>query len=262
MDEPAEPAAVTTSLDTSLDEMAGATDRLLRTVDGLTDADLRGPSLLPGWTRAHVLAHVARNADGLVNLVETARTGEERPMYAGGREGRDADIETGAGRHVGDVRLDLAESAERLLEAFADFPEDGLGREVALPSGASAYGWEIPLLRVREVEIHHVDVGLGYTPDDWTLEFAERTLDQLAPLFRDARDCPVGVLAATDSEGRWEVASAGTQLSGSPLSETPLSETRLSGPRTALLAWLTGRTAGEGLDISPAGAVPPAPRWT
>ena len=230
-----------------LDEMAAATDRLLHTVDGLTEDDLRGPSLLPGWTRAHVLTHLARNADGLTNLVEAARTGEDRLMYPGGREGRDADIEAGASRRIGDVRLDLAESAERLLEAFADFPEAGIGREVRMASGATAYGWEIPVLRVREVEIYHVDLDLGYTPDDWTPEFAGRTLDQLSPLFRDARDCPVGVLEATDGEGRWEVAAAGP---------------RLTGTRTALVAWLTGRTSGEGLELSPPGEVPPAPRWS
>ena len=82
------------SLDRALDEMAAATDRLLRSVDGLTEEDLAGPSLLPGWTRAHVLTHVARNADGFVNLVHAARTGEDREMYAGW-EGRPR------GRHRG-----------------------------------------------------------------------------------------------------------------------------------------------------------------
>jgi len=205
MDEPAGTTAPPGPLDASLDELAGATDRLLLTVDALTEHDLRGQSLLPGRTRAHVLTHLARNADGLANLAEAARTGEDRPMYAGGRGGRDADIEAGAPRHVGDVRLDLAESAERLLEAFAGFPEDGLGREVTLTSGATAYGWEIPLLRVREVQIHHVDLDLGYTPADWTPEFAGRTLDQLSPLVRDARDCPVGCSRRPTARagGRW-----------------------------------------------------------
>jgi maleylpyruvate isomerase len=230
-----------------LDEMATSTDRLLRTVDGLSEAGLHGPSLLPGWSRAHVLTHLARNADAMVNLAHAARTGEDRPMYAGGRETRDSDIEAGVGRQVGDVRLDLAESAERLLEAFAGFPDEGLDREVPMLSGASAYGWEIPYLRVREVEIHHVDLDLGYTPGHWAPEFAQRTLDQLAPFFRTARDCPVGVLAATDADGRWEVAATGPELAG---------------PRTALAAWLTGRARGEGLEVSPAGEVPPAPRWT
>jgi len=239
--------AAVKGLGPSLDEMAAATDRLLQTIDDLADTDLRGPSLLPGWTRAHVLTHIARNADGMVNLVQAARTGEDRPMYAGGREGRDADIEAGSARHVGDVRLDVNESAERLLESFADFPDEGLGREVSMSSGATAYGWEIPLMRVREVEIHHVDLDLGYTPGHWSPEFAARTLDQLSPIFRDERDCPVGVLAATDSDGRWEVAAGGPELAG---------------PRSALVGWLTGRTSGEGLSLSTAGEVPPAPRWS
>jgi maleylpyruvate isomerase len=112
-------------------------------------------------------------------------------------------------------------------------------------SGATAYGWEIPLLRTREVEIHHVDLGLGYSPYDWSPEFATRTLDQIAPGFR-TKDCPVGRLVATDGDGAWEIAAGGPQLSG---------------PRTALLAWLTGRGAGEGLELTPPGEVPPAPRW-
>jgi maleylpyruvate isomerase len=132
------------------------------------------------------------------------------------------------------------------MELFADFPDDGLEREAAMPSGASAYGWEIPYLRVRELEIHHVDLGLGYTPAHWSAEFATRTLDQLAPFFRAARECPVAVLLATDDEGRWEVAADGPELSG---------------PRHALAAWLTGRAAGDGLELRPAGPVPAAPRW-
>ncbi len=242
-------------LGAALDEMATATDALLATVDRLDDAALRDPSLLPGWTRAHVLTHIARNADGLANLATWARTGEETPMYAGGAEGRAADIEAGAGRHIGDIRLDLSDSAERLLGAFADFPEDGLSREVRFGSGATAFGWELPVIRVREVEIHHVDVDGGYTPAHWSVPFVHRTLDQLAPTFRTERDCPVGRLTATDpdtdsnAEGRartWEVAAEGPELSG---------------PSNALLAWLIGRSTGDGLVLSPEGRLPPAPRW-
>ncbi|MFF9641495.1 maleylpyruvate isomerase N-terminal domain-containing protein [Kitasatospora aureofaciens] len=41
-----------------------ATGLLLRTAARLCDADARAPSLLPGWSRGHVLTHLARNADG------------------------------------------------------------------------------------------------------------------------------------------------------------------------------------------------------
>jgi maleylpyruvate isomerase len=242
MDGPDDPA-----LRSALDEMAAATDRVLRTVDELEDADVRVPSLLPGWTRAHVLTHLARNADGLGNLVEAVRTGEDRPMYAGGRDGRDAEIEAGAHRHIGDLRLDLAESAERLLARFADLPESALGREATMSSGASAYGWEIPLLRTREVEIHHVDLGCAYTSADWSTAFALRTLDQIAPRFREKGDCPVTALVATDVDGRWQVGADGPELSG---------------PCRDLMGWLTGRSPGAGLAVSPAGEVPPAPPWS
>lgn len=237
----------TRDLGPSLDEMAAATDRLLATVDQLTEGDLRAPSLLDGWTRGHVLTHVARNADGLTNLVMAARTGDGRPMYPGGPDARDREIEAGAGRRVGDLRLDLSDSADRLMEAFADFPAEAQQREVALRSGATAYGWEIPMLRTREVEIHHLDLGAGYTVADWSAEFARRTLDQVAPLFREARDCPVGTLVATDGDGSWQVAAAGPELRGTA---------------AELAAWLTGRSAGDGLSISPAGEVPRAPRWS
>lgn len=235
------------ALRAGLDEMAASTDRLLGTLDRLDDDALRAPSLMAGWTRGHVLSHLARNADGMVNLVASARTGAPGEMYAGGREARDADIEAGARRHIGDVRLDVAESAERLLGAFAaGFPAEALQREVTLTSGASASGWEIPLLRVREVEIHHVDLDAGYTPVDWGAQFAARTLDQLSPFFRGARDCPVGTLVATDGGGRWEVAADGPELEGSTIE---------------LAAWLVGRSPGQGLRVSSAAEVPAAPRW-
>ena len=38
-------------------------------LDRLPGAGLDGPSLLPGWSRRTVIAHVARNADALGNLL-------------------------------------------------------------------------------------------------------------------------------------------------------------------------------------------------
>jgi maleylpyruvate isomerase len=229
----------------SLDEMVRSTDRLLETVDRFSNDDLRAPSRLPDWTRGHVLTHIARNADGLANLADGARTGEQREMYAGGREGRAAAIEEGATRHIGDIRLDVADSAERLLSGFADFPAEGLGRELSSVTGASWFGWELPLMRIREVEIHHVDLGAGYSPQSWSPEFVSRTLDQLAPQFLGRGESPVSSLRADDG-ATWQVGNEGPELLGQP---------------AELLAWLIGRTTGAGLRRQPAGEVPAAPRW-
>lgn len=229
-----------------LDEMASATDRLLETVDRLGDDDAHAPSGLPGWTRAHVLTHLARNADALGNLAWSARTGEPREMYPGGPDARAAAIEAGADRTMGDLRMDLNDAAERLLEAFADFPAESLDREVAGSRGATWLGWELPLMRIREVEIHHADLLAGYAPDDWPADFVTRTLDQLAPSYVDRGDCPVSALR--DPAGTtWTVGTTGPVLSG---------------PAPELLAWLTGRSSGAGLSPQPPGEVPVAPRWS
>ena len=167
-------------------------------------------------------------------------------MYPGGPPARNAAIEEGAGRHIGDLRLDLDESAERLLAAFANFDAEALSRAVEGSRGASWVGWELPLIRMREVEIHHVDLATGYTTSDWSQAFAARTLDQIAPQFLDRGDCPVTALHDHDG-GTWQVGASGPTLSGSTQD---------------LVAWLVGRSDGASLTPSPAGAVPPAPRWS
>ena len=63
-------------------EVADATDRLLRTAATFDEANLAAASLLPEWSRGHVLAHLARNADAFVNLLTSARTGQALPMYS------------------------------------------------------------------------------------------------------------------------------------------------------------------------------------
>src|SRR3954466_11276826 len=65
-----------------LHQLDDATDRLLRTVGSLGELDIRAPSSLPGWTRAHVLAHLARNAEALANLLRGVRTGTPAAAYA------------------------------------------------------------------------------------------------------------------------------------------------------------------------------------
>src|SRR4051794_4551344 len=91
------------------------TGLVLRTARTLDDAAAAGPSLCPGWTRGHVLTHLARNADGLLNVAHSAVTGVLVPMYESA-EARNADIEAGAGRSARELADDLERSARRLAE--------------------------------------------------------------------------------------------------------------------------------------------------
>ncbi|MEO6885764.1 MAG: maleylpyruvate isomerase N-terminal domain-containing protein, partial [Jatrophihabitantaceae bacterium] len=121
-----------------------------------SDTDVRAASLLPDWTRGHVLTHIARNADGIALTLSGALRGEVLARYPHGRQGRAADIEAGACRSAAELLADVNESAERLDRTYA--------------AVADADGWELPtddqhptsawiLARWQEVEIHRVDLG-------------------------------------------------------------------------------------------------------
>src|ERR687888_67400 len=73
-------------------------------------------SILPGWTRGHVVTHLARNADALRNLLYWARTGERTPMYPS-YEARNSAIEMGAGRPLPEQLEDLQGASARFVEA-------------------------------------------------------------------------------------------------------------------------------------------------
>ncbi len=76
----------------SPDLVARADHELIRTVDGLPDPAYAEPSLLPGWSRAHVIAHLTLNAEGLAGVLHGAHVGEPRPMYAS-QEARATDLD-------------------------------------------------------------------------------------------------------------------------------------------------------------------------
>ena len=120
-----------------LELIDAATGRLLDTLAGLTDAQARQPSSLPGWSRGHLITHVARNADGMCNLLHWARTGEPRPMYRE-PDGRAADIEAGSGRPAAELARDVADSRSSLAPGRAGTVRAGLADRGPAPAGAAA----------------------------------------------------------------------------------------------------------------------------
>lgn len=227
-------------------ELDEATARLLRTVAALGADDVAAPSLLPGWTRAHVLTHLARNADAFVNLLTSARTGEEIPMYAS-PEARSADIEAGAGRGPADLMDDLRRSAQRFTAAVAEMPVEAWGATVQARRGP----WPAAMLvwgRLREVEVHHVDLGVGYRPADWPDAFAQRLLHEVATGLAGDPAAPAMVLRFDGVRHELVVGDP----EGAPT---------VTGPAPELAAWLTGRSAGEVLTVTPDGPLPTPPEW-
>jgi maleylpyruvate isomerase len=153
------------------DQIDDATQRLLGAARVIAEPDLRQPSLLPGWTRAHVLAHLARGADAMRNLLIGARTGQDRPAYVSG-QAREAGIENGARLQAKELMADLADSAMAFRTISRQLPEDAWQFPVRILDSAQFPAAQILTRRLVEVELHHCDLGTGYRPDDWPAAFA------------------------------------------------------------------------------------------
>lgn len=237
--------------DRLLTAVTEATERLLATVEDLSDADLAAASKCPGWSRAQVVAHVAGNADALVNLLTWARTGEVTPQYADAAQ-RQARIDAGAGRSAAELAEDLRAATVRFTTAVAQMPAaawDARVRTGVAASGREISARRVPWQRLKEVEIHHVDLDRGYTPAHWSPEFVERGLAETLRMFDRREDCPALTVVATEDGQARRVHDAGP--------DAPV----VRGPAAALLGWLTGRTSGDGLLVEPAGPPPRLPAW-
>ena len=236
----------------SMSRIGEATDRLLASAAALTDAGAGEPSLLPGWTRGHVLTHVARNGDGLGNLLRWARTGVETPMYAS-REARRADIEAGAGHSATDLAADVQATAIAFAAEAASVPDEAWTAQVQGLTGPPIPGRGVLDWRLREVEIHHVDLAVGYRPGDWPEEFVTASLPGVAGEFAGREDSPPCLLQP-DGSGLGPFQIGPEQLTGQ--------QVLVRGAPASLLAWLTGRGDGSGLRVSPDGFVLPVlPPW-
>ncbi len=215
-----------------------ATHRYLQTVATLTDEQLREPSLLPGWTRGHVVAHVALNAHGLARALRGLRTGDPVPVYDS-QEQRDADIEAYAGGSAADL-ASLSQMAclriageLRLIKAVGTVERTPGGRVMTVVDVVEA--------RWREVEIHHADLGVGYTAADWPVDFAAYLLEKVAEQRGEQVDA---TLHAQDIGRTVRVGKGGHGIAGTA---------------AALAWWLVGR--GDGDDLVAIRGLPTLGPW-
>ncbi len=222
-----------------LDALDRETARLEHTIGRL--AGVHGPSLCEGWTRGHVLSHLARNAEGIAALVRAAVDGSGETMYSSA-QARDADIDEGATRDLDVQARDVHDTAEAVGAALRRLrPEHGDTRLERVPGVRFIPARHLPFMRLREVVYHHVDldagVGFADVPADLVALFLEDEVTRL-------RRCdPVPDLTLTTTEGEEWTVGLGT--------------TRVTGDRAGVLAWLarglTRGVRGEPLPHLPGG---------
>jgi maleylpyruvate isomerase len=187
------------ALDAQVAGCAESHQRLLGSLDTLTDAQCREPSLLPGWTRGHVLSHLARNAESHALMFSAATRGEESEQYPGGKPVRDAAIANGANRSAAELVADVRVTIYALEAAWASatsttWAGHGIkshsdGSRVPIPT--------LVLMRWCESEVHHADLNLGFTWRDWNPLFVRYDLDRQTMAWRARK--PMGLTVLPDA---------------------------------------------------------------
>ena len=233
---------MTTSSGTALHE---SEQRLVRTVDSLADDQWSQPSVLPGWSRAHVIAHLALNAEGLAGALDELVRGGRGAMYES-NEKRDADIEELATADPPAIRERLFAAGERLRDALAGLSDDDwTGSIDRVPGGPSFPVLALPATRRREVEIHHADMVCDYRHTDWPRDFCIELLDSVSGEQAANPDTDDFKASATDLGRTWRVGA---------------DEPVVAGPGAELGWWLVGRGSGEGLSTA-SGVLPRIGAW-
>lgn len=166
---------------------------------GRVDDDrFAGPTSLPGWTTAHLVAHVHFNAQALRRLVSWAASGIENRMYASAGQ-RAAEIEEGASWSPARLRDLAAGSAWALVEDLAALRDQAWDAEVVTAQGRTIPAGQIPWLRAREVMVHAVDLDAGLTFADLPADF---TAELLADVVRKRAAAGEGPALAAWLTGR------------------------------------------------------------
>jgi maleylpyruvate isomerase len=231
---------------------------VMETLRGLDDAAARGPSLLPGWTRAHVVGHLARHADGHRRMLEGALRGDIAQQYPGGAEGRAHEIHLAASQPADRLVEDLRRSSEALFAIWEDFPGELWDQPTQSLVAGVRPARELVRARWWELEYHHVDLDLGFGGDRWPRAFVHAALTRVITGAPGRRRAGGGgrtrwLVVSDDGSGSWLVEDDGTRATVTTAEPAEPADVALTGPSWALLLWLMGRRRVEDLPIAVVG---------
>ena len=199
-------------LPADLNRLTRETDMLLATVDSLTDEEFAAPSKCEGWTRAHVVAHLALGADAMGNMITWGTTGVETPPYVSW-DARNADIENLAKKSPAEIKAALRTAIKNFADKAATL-KDGLKAEtVKTAGGASITPYAVPALRISEVIIHHADLDTVWGLGEADMDALEDTLEIVVERVSANEDFP-GVTVDTDEGEHYDIGDGATAIKG------------------------------------------------
>lgn len=219
--------------------MRQGTEHFLAVVASLSDAEFRTPSRLPEWSKAHVVGHVARNAEALTRLATWARTGVESPMYAD-RAQRATEIAESAACPPHELRQSVVDTAEQLDAEIGRLDPVRWTAPVRSALGRSIPAAEVPWLRIREMWLHAADLGDAALLHEIPHGVVDLLLDDVCAALSSKDGCPEVTLVPADRNAQWRLG-------------TGKAHAVARGSAAELVGWLTGRL--------PRPDLPPLPGW-
>jgi maleylpyruvate isomerase len=212
-------------LDNCVEGCARSHQRLLALLDEVLEGDdaeawFSAASMLEGWSRRHVIAHLARNAESHVHLFAEAEAGREGEQYPGGAAARSAGIESYLDLDAATLVARNRAAVYALESTWAHTSSvawEGAGRNTL---GVRMKTRDLPMLRWREVEVHTADLGAGVTFRDWNPLYVRYDLPRMTMM----------------------------QTSRTPMGMSKLPDVALRLAESERLAWLLGRHVPEGLE--------------
>jgi maleylpyruvate isomerase len=202
--------------DVTTQHIAAETDRVVETAASLRNDAVLAPSLCAGWSRGHVLAHVARNADALARVCAVALSGEPGTMYAS-QQARDEEIEAGARRPAAAQAADIMESADRLARLLGALgPEHADVVVERVPGGPTLSVGRVPFMRLRELVFHHVDLDACFRYDRLAPDLVDLFLDEAVERLGADDEAPSVRLATPEGREVSVIGDGATLVTGSP----------------------------------------------
>ncbi|QDG65227.1 maleylpyruvate isomerase family mycothiol-dependent enzyme [Pseudarthrobacter sp. NIBRBAC000502772] len=223
----------------------------------LTAQDIGGPSLLSGWSRGHVVAHVGYNARYLAHLLEEVRRSETEVKAANHDDAHDIDY--GATLPDAALRNLHAHAAVHLNVEWRDLPDDkwdtSLEQEGQRPLHVADTVWG----RAFEVWVHAVDLNTGARFEDLPPQLLDRlfrnVMDDWDDRSDEANEQPQLLLQTTERADIYRLTCPAEKLTAVfEKGAMPRRTLTVEGTLAALTRWGLGRGT---LDVrSPAGSVP------
>lgn len=239
------------SVDGMVGDVVRSAARFAAAAAALTDTDLRTPSGLVRWTRAHVLAHVAGSADAYVRLLRSARTAHRAPRGPADAAALAHTVEEGAALPAAELVGQLNDSLEQFVREARTMPTEAWDGMVTALAGWRHPAWYTLRRCLRELETHHLDLDVGYRTADWPAGYVTWALTETLAVLK-AQGFPLARIEATDLGRAWDVADDGPAVAA---------------PGHVLLGWFSGRASADGLasdhplPTPPTWPQPPVPGW-